>query len=119
MGLFSRKKKVEEHPSPIEVAKKVNVFTDMAHKKTLKMAEEAITKLHKEGRLIFKGDSKVEYVDKKGAKETQDIDGMASLIWQKLNDEMVGRLGVAGASLTLVNITPDDMKEIILKEVKS
>ncbi len=122
MGLFSRKKKAEEEqPSPVEVARNINVFKNLARKKTLKMAEEAITKLYKEKRLVFKTDGKVEYTDKRGVGEVQDIDGMAGLIWAKLNDEVVSRLGIAGGSLTLVNITPDDVRGIILKlkEVKS
>jgi hypothetical protein len=115
MGLFNKKKKTGEvQASPVQVAKKIDIFSAMAQKKALSMAEDAITKAYDAGRIVFKDNDYIEYTDK-DKKESMNIDECAAYFWSKLNDEIAGRLSLARASLALLNIEPKDIKDIILR----
>ncbi len=79
------------------------------------MATEAITKLHKEGRLVFKLGDKIEYTDKGGLRQEYRLDDLSFVFWFKMNDEIVNKLGIAGANLVVVDYGPKDIEKIILK----
>lgn len=86
----------------------------IGQKTVLKQVKEAIKKAYKQGRLKFCfGDSQIEYVDKNGETQILTINECASLLWVKMNNEMMGVTGVG--SLGIFDISVEDIKKIILK----
>lgn len=94
-----------------------NPLIIIARKKALSMAKDGIKKLYQENRLVYKENGMMEYTDKSGQKQTQTVDGMGGVIWLKMNNELMQRIGKVEASFVGLNITPEDIKSIIV-EVK-
>jgi capsule polysaccharide export protein KpsE/RkpR len=79
----------------------------------LKKAEDAVNKAYKQKRLVFKSDGQIDYTDKSGKKETYSDADLAALLWDKLNNEVMAFQNIA--NLAMIDITPDDIKAILLK----
>ncbi len=97
-------------------------LADIARSQLLSKVKGAIEKSYKQGRIIFKEDGNVEYVGKDKSRQTLSIDALASLAWEKLNNEFMSVSGSAMMSFGTLGIAPDDMKQILIelknKEVK-
>jgi hypothetical protein len=78
----------------------------------LGQAKSSIDKAYKDGRLIFRENGLVEYTDKKNITTLRPLDDIASLIWDRLEASFQGK-----ASLSMVDITPENIKTII-QEIK-
>lgn len=109
MWPFKSKPKVDTYANP----KGLDVLSKLAHDKALKLAEQAISKVHKEGRLVFKDGENVEYIERDGKRSLQTIESLSWLMWGKLNDEVASKL--QGGSLAMVNVDFKDIQNIILK----
>ncbi|MDD5353535.1 MAG: hypothetical protein PHS93_10270 [Candidatus Omnitrophica bacterium] len=94
------------------ISKIIKYVFDTGSRSTLKKAEKAIINLYAQGRLTFKNDNVV-YTEKDGNKEEYSLDDCASLFWSKLNEELANKQ--QGANFAVLNIEPNDIKEIILK----
>ena len=111
MSIFKKKPKGEVPYSPA----KLNFMQKAARDKALNLASIAINKAHKENRLII-NDKKWEYTDKQGNKTIYSDDDIANLFWNKLNNElMTHQMGGYNANFGILNITVNDILDIILK----
>jgi len=107
MGLFSKK--------PEHAASQVDALTRVAQKKILRKAEEAIGKSYKDHRLIF-NDKGARYTDKLGRCKDYSLDDLASVFWVKLDNELMSQsMGGQTASMAMLGITMEDIRNIILK----
>lgn len=111
MKLFNKKPKVEVPDSPA----KLDVMTKAARNRALTLAYSAIYKAHKENRLII-NDKQWEYTDKQGVSTRYSDDDLATMFWNKLNDElMTHSMGGYTANFGVLGITVNDILNIILK----
>ena len=87
----------------------------LARNRVLKQAGDAATRSHEQGRLVFGVGDRVVYTDKEGKSQTLTLDGCAGLFWQKMNEEVIGAAGSSMVNLATLNVTPEDIREIIVE----
>jgi len=88
----------------------------LGHNRIMGRINGTLNKAYKEGRLIFPPDNEnsVEYTDKEGVKQILTLDVCAGLLWDKFSNQLMGGAGMASANLTTVDISPDDIKLVLL-----
>lgn len=93
----------------------MDVFS-LGHNRIMGRIQGTLNKAYKEGRLVFPPDDEngVEYTDKEGETRKFSLDVCAGFFWDKFSNQMMGGTGMALANLTTVNISPDDIKSVLL-----
>ncbi len=93
----------------------MNILVRQARKRQMKQIRKAVAQTHKEGRLKFVGDDKLEFVEQDGRVREISLVDCAADFWQRWNNKMMADIGSPYANLGTFEISPDDIKEMILE----
>jgi hypothetical protein len=86
-----------------------------ARKRQLKLIKKAVLKTHEEGRLKFVGEDKLEFVEQDGRVRELSVAECAADFWQRWNSKMMSDIGSPYANLGTFEISPYDIKEMVLE----
>lgn len=90
----------------------LNMMKQANRKIALMKIRQSVEMVYNQRRLIFKDNDNVEYAEKGGVAKIFTLDELSSHLWLAMDSEIIK---ATKASLTMLDITPDSVKEIILK----
>ena len=81
----------------------------------MKQAEKTISKAHKEGRIAFREDDKVEYTSKGGEKSVGSLDDIAQRLLDVMASYLMDKAGDLRANPASIGVTVEDIKGILVE----
>lgn len=85
----------------------------MARHGALRVVQRSIQKIYDDHRLVFKPTEQLEYTEKDGSKQLYSIDELSAHLWSKMDAQASQQ--TEQPAFSVLDIKPDDVKEIILK----